>query len=40
MVGSGETVHVTAKERSSRYKAISAKKIETLFVFILSSTIQ
>lgn len=39
MIGSGETVHVTANERSSRYKAITTKKFETLFVFILSSTI-
>lgn len=35
MVGSGETVHVTAKERSSRYKAISAKKLRR-YLFILS----
>lgn len=40
MIGSGETVHVTTHGRSSRHKAITVKKNEVVFVFIILSVQQ
>lgn len=40
MIGNGEIVHVTTYGRSSRHKAITVKKIEIVFVFIILSVQQ